>query len=39
MQRTGETDGFDRAVGLSLPRGDRPMPITLIAGFTLFNAS
>ncbi len=39
MQRTGEVDGFERAVGLSLPRGESPTPITLMPGFTPFSAS
>jgi hypothetical protein len=39
MKRTGETDLLSRAVGESLPRGESPMPSTLIDGSTALSAS
>ena len=38
-KRTGEVETLLAAVGRSLPRGDRPRPITLIPGSTAFSAS
>src|ERR671939_1233085 len=39
MNRTGETETLSLANGLSLPRGERPIPITLMLGSTAFSAS
>src|SRR3954453_18949651 len=38
-QRTGDVDGLSGAKGLSLPRGERPSPMTVIAGLTALSAS
>ena len=39
MQRTGEMERFPGANGLSVPRGPRPTPITVIERSTDFSAS
>ena len=39
MKRTGEMEALLDACGSSLPRGERPAPITSIAGLTAFSAS
>ena len=39
MQRTGEVDEFDEAIGWSFPRGDSDTPTTVIERLTAFSAS
>ena len=39
MQRTGEIDRLPGANGLSVPRGPRPIPITVLFRSTDFSAS
>src|SRR4029453_1881202 len=36
---TGDVETFADALGLSFPRGERPIPITLIVGATALSAS
>src|SRR4029453_12893588 len=36
---TGDVETFADALGLSFPRGERPIPITLIVGSTALSAS
>src|SRR3954447_12415120 len=38
-QRTGDVDGLFAALAMSFPRGERPTPITVMAGFTPLSAS
>jgi hypothetical protein len=39
MKRTGEIETLSFAPGASLPRGESPTPMTVVAGSTAFSAS